>query len=247
MADVEALNKAAFAREIDVTKLSYHAYAYCAALRVLDAGSIGRAADRCSFPNADATRRLAAAISACHSGKIRRELPPRLDSLAARKQDGLVFHRLEPPLQDSLRRRLITTERFTYERTGKKASTRHSERETGAADSVGAPINRRCGRAKNSVNRVSRRSVEYASHRAATCRVPNTPGDERRLMYRHMTLRNEYPLISQNGRRAVEILSEGQRRMNPRVRTTWFLGDLSAPCICAAAAASVTRLVPPGC
>ena len=44
MADVEALNKAAFAREIDVTKLSYHAYAYCAASYVLlDAGSaLGR-------------------------------------------------------------------------------------------------------------------------------------------------------------------------------------------------------------
>ena len=44
MADVEALNKAAFAGEIDVTKLSYHAYAYCAASYVLlDAGSaLGR-------------------------------------------------------------------------------------------------------------------------------------------------------------------------------------------------------------
>src|ERR1700757_3749678 len=29
MADVEALKKAAFAQDIDVTKLSYHAYAYC--------------------------------------------------------------------------------------------------------------------------------------------------------------------------------------------------------------------------
>src|SRR5262245_65066066 len=44
LADVEALNKAAFARDVDVTKLSYHAYAYCAADYVLlDAGSaLGR-------------------------------------------------------------------------------------------------------------------------------------------------------------------------------------------------------------
>ena len=44
MADVEALNKAAFAREVDVTKLSFHAYAYCAGDYVLlDAGSaLGR-------------------------------------------------------------------------------------------------------------------------------------------------------------------------------------------------------------
>ena len=44
MADVEALNKAAFAGEADVTKLSYHAYAHCASSYVLlDAGSaLGR-------------------------------------------------------------------------------------------------------------------------------------------------------------------------------------------------------------
>src|SRR4029453_7265004 len=44
LADVEALNKAAFAGEAQVTKLSYHAYAYCAGAYVLlDAGSaLGR-------------------------------------------------------------------------------------------------------------------------------------------------------------------------------------------------------------
>src|SRR3954451_1102185 len=42
--DVEALNQAAFAGAADVTKLSYHAYAYCADNYVLlDAGSaLGR-------------------------------------------------------------------------------------------------------------------------------------------------------------------------------------------------------------
>src|SRR5258705_4887319 len=43
MADVEALNKAAFAGQADVTKLSYHAYAYCTRDYVLlDAGSARR-------------------------------------------------------------------------------------------------------------------------------------------------------------------------------------------------------------
>src|SRR5277367_3527662 len=44
LADVEALNKAAFAGGADVTKLSYHAYAFCADRYVLlDAGSaLGR-------------------------------------------------------------------------------------------------------------------------------------------------------------------------------------------------------------
>src|SRR5262245_42704912 len=44
MADIEALNAAAFAGQIDVTKLSFHAYAYCIGSYVLlDAGSaLGR-------------------------------------------------------------------------------------------------------------------------------------------------------------------------------------------------------------
>ena len=44
IADVEALNKATFAHDIDVTKLSYHAYAYCVGDYVmLDAGgALGR-------------------------------------------------------------------------------------------------------------------------------------------------------------------------------------------------------------
>src|SRR3981189_2083887 len=44
LADVEALNRSAFAGEADVTKLSYHAYAFCIGSYVLlDAGSaLGR-------------------------------------------------------------------------------------------------------------------------------------------------------------------------------------------------------------
>src|SRR5215471_7690912 len=44
LADIEALNTAAFAGDPDVTKLSFHAYAYCADRYVLlDAGSaLGR-------------------------------------------------------------------------------------------------------------------------------------------------------------------------------------------------------------
>ena len=43
-ADVEALNRSAFEGRADITKLSYHAYAYCAdAYAILDAGSaLGR-------------------------------------------------------------------------------------------------------------------------------------------------------------------------------------------------------------
>src|SRR5688500_13831762 len=44
LADIEALNMAAFAGDVDVTKISFHAYAYCAdKSSLLDAGSaLGR-------------------------------------------------------------------------------------------------------------------------------------------------------------------------------------------------------------
>ncbi len=52
--DVEALNRAAFAGELDVTKLSYHAFAFCSdryvAARTREARSAGTA-DRSSSPN----------------------------------------------------------------------------------------------------------------------------------------------------------------------------------------------------
>ena len=39
LADVEGLNTSAFAGELDVTKLSYHAYAYCTGRYALPASS----------------------------------------------------------------------------------------------------------------------------------------------------------------------------------------------------------------
>jgi 1,4-dihydroxy-6-naphthoate synthase len=80
LADVEALNKAAFAGEVDVTKLSYHAYAYCAADYVLlDAGS---ALGRNCGPLLISTRAIAPADVA--SGTLRIAIPGKV-------HDGRIF------------------------------------------------------------------------------------------------------------------------------------------------------------
>ena len=71
MADIEALNASAFAGEVDVTKLSFHAYAYCADDYVLlDAGSaLGRNCGPLLIS------RRAIATDEVASGKVRIAIP----------------------------------------------------------------------------------------------------------------------------------------------------------------------------
>src|SRR5512133_1641142 len=71
LADVEALNTAAFAGEVDVTKLSFHAYAYCADRYVLlDAGSaLGRSCGQLLIS------RRKIPISEASAGKLRIAIP----------------------------------------------------------------------------------------------------------------------------------------------------------------------------
>src|SRR5262245_21657587 len=121
MADVEALNKAAFAREVDVTKLSYHAFAYCAGDYVLlDAGS---ALGRNCGPLLIAKRAIAAEEVA--AGKLRIAIPGQyttanfLLGLAfpdARDKTEMVFSAIESALQnDEYDAGVIIHEnRFTY-------------------------------------------------------------------------------------------------------------------------------------
>src|SRR5213078_2350055 len=121
----EALNKAAFAGEVDVTKLSFHAYAYCAAYYVLlDAGSaLGRNCGPLLISRRPITAEEAAA------GKLRIAIPGRYTTanfllgyafpLAADKTE-LLFSDTEPAvLAGRYDAGLIIHEnRFTYEAKG---------------------------------------------------------------------------------------------------------------------------------
>ena len=242
MADVEALNKAAFAREIDVTKLSYHAYAYCAASYVLlDAGSaLGRGCGPLLISKRTIAREDVAA------GNLSIAIPGKYTTAnfllglafpAARNKTELVFSSIEPALQDELYDAglIIHENRFTYEANGLKKVIdlgEFWERETGAPIPLGGiAINRSLpDEAKHSVNRVVRRSVEYAfAHRAASLPFVREHAQEMSedVMYRHIDLYvNEYSVdLGKDGRRAVEILFEKARAtgMIPEVKDDLFL------------------------
>ena len=127
LADVEALNKTAFAGEADVTKLSYHAYAHCtgrlrAARRRQRAGTQLRTAAH--FQARDSPKEVAA-------GALRIAIPGKyttanfLLGLAfpqAQDTTELVFSAIEPALLNGEfdAGLIIHENRFTYEAKGLK-------------------------------------------------------------------------------------------------------------------------------
>jgi 1,4-dihydroxy-6-naphthoate synthase len=228
LADVEALNKSAFAGEADVTKLSYHAYAYCAADYVLlDAGSaLGRNCGPLLISKRTISQEDVAA------GELRIAIPGKYTTAnfllglafpAATNKSELVFSAIEPALlNDECDAGLIIHEnRFTYEAKGLKKIIdlgEFWERETGAPIPLGGiVINRALPEdVKQTVNRVLRRSVEYAfANRAASLPYVRAHAQEMNedVMYKHIDLYvNEYSVdLGADGRRAVELLFDRAR------------------------------------
>jgi 1,4-dihydroxy-6-naphthoate synthase len=237
LADVEALNRSAFAGETDVTKLSYHAYAHCAAAYVLlDAGSaLGRNCGPLLIS------RRAISQSDVAAGALRIAIPGKyttanfLLGLAfpkAQDKTALVFSDIEAALlSDEYDAGLIIHEnRFTYEAKGLKKIIdlgEFWERETGAPIPLGGIVIKRTlpEEVKLTVNRVLRRAVEYAfANRAASLPYVREHAQEMSedVMYRHIDLYvNEYSVdLGNEGRRAVELLFE-------RARSTGIIPDLT--------------------
>jgi 1,4-dihydroxy-6-naphthoate synthase len=223
MADVEALNRSAFAGEADVTKLSYHAYAYCASDYVLlDAGSaLGRNCGPLLVSKRTITRAEVAA------GKLRIAIPGKYTTAnfllglafpAAQNKTELVFSAIEPALlADACDAGLLIHEnRFTYEARGLKKIIdlgEFWESETGAPIPLGGIVVKRAlpDEVKHAVNRVLRRSVEYAfAHREASLPFVRAHAQEmsEEVMCRHIDLYvNQYSVdLGDEGRRAVRVL-----------------------------------------
>jgi 1,4-dihydroxy-6-naphthoate synthase len=223
MADVEALNKAAFAGEIDVTKLSYHAYAYCAGNYVLlDAGS---ALGRNCGPLLISKRAIAWDEAA--AGKLRIAIPGRFTTanvllgLAfpnAQNKSERLFSEIESAvLNGEFDAGLIIHEnRFTYAAKGLKKFVdlgEFWESETGAPIPLGGIV---AGRGlphevQRTVNRLLRRSVEYAfAHREASLPFVRAHAQEmsEEVIYKHIDLYvNEFSIdLGMEGRRAVTTL-----------------------------------------
>jgi 1,4-dihydroxy-6-naphthoate synthase len=247
LADVEALNRAAFAAETDVTKLSYHAYAYCANVyALLDAGS---ALGRNCGPLLISRRSIAPREVA--EGTLRIAIPGAFTTAnfllglafpAARDKTALLFSAIEPALlNDEYDAGLIIHEnRFTYEAKGLKKIIdlgEFWEGETGAPIPLGGIAVRRAlpDAVKDAVNRVLRRSVEYAfAHRTASLPFVREHAQEMRedVMYRHIDLYvNQYSIdLGTEGRRAVELLFEKARATGiiPAMRERLFLSNASS-------------------
>jgi 1,4-dihydroxy-6-naphthoate synthase len=228
LADVEALNTSAFAGDADVTKLSYHAYAYCADKYVLlDAGSaLGRNCGPLVISKRPISKDevAASALRIAIPGKF--TTANLLSGLAfpkAQRKTELVFSEIEHAL---LRGEfdcgvIIHENRFTYEAKGLKKVIdlgEFWETETGAPIPLGGIVVNRMlpDEVKHAVNRVLRQSVEYAfANRSASLPYVRAHAQEmsEEVMYKHIDLYvNEYSIdLGVDGRRAVELLFERAR------------------------------------
>src|SRR5687768_14666582 len=243
LADIEALNMAAFAGEVDVTKLSFHAYAYCADRYVLlDAGS---ALGRNCGPLLISKRPIA--MEEVAAGNLRLAIPGKyttanfLCGLAfpqAQDKTELLFSDIEAAVLDGRYDAglIIHENRFTYEAKGLRKIIdlgEFWERDTGAPIPLGGIVIRRSlpEAVTQKVNRVIRRSVEYAfAHRDASLPFVRQHAQEMSedVMYRHIDLYvNEYSVdLGPEGRRAVEVLFERAKGVGviPPVTAGIFLG-----------------------
>jgi 1,4-dihydroxy-6-naphthoate synthase len=228
LADVESLNDAALAGQAQVSKLSYHAYAYCAdRYALLDAGSaLGHHCGPLLIANRAISPREVAA------GELRIATPGKYTTAnfllglafpAAHNKTELVFSDIEGALlRDEFDAGVIIHEnRFTYEEKGLRKIVDLGElweRDTGAPIPLGGIVISRAlpDEVKRAVNRIVRRSVEYAfAHREASLPFVRAHAQEMRedVMYRHIDLYvNEYSVdLGADGRRAVEVLFDRAR------------------------------------
>ncbi len=242
MADIEALNSAAFAGGVDITKLSFHAFAYCADDYVLlDAGS---ALGRNCGPLLISQRPISPEEVA--AGDLRIAIPGKyttanfLLSLAfprATDKSECLFSDIEAGVLDGRfdAGLIIHENRFTYADRGLKKFIdlgEFWESETGTAIPLGGiVISRRLpADVRQRVNRVMRRSVEYAfANRDASLPFvrANAQAMSDEVMYKHIDLYvNEYSVdLGVDGRRAIEVLFERARNSGviPEMKEDLFL------------------------
>jgi 1,4-dihydroxy-6-naphthoate synthase len=243
LADIEKLNAGALAGAADVTKLSYHAYAYCLdGYVLLDAGS---ALGRDCGPLLISKRTIT--IEEAAEGGLRIAIPGKYTTAnfllglavpSARETTEVLFSDIEPAL---LAGRfdagvIIHENRFTYEAKGLRKILdlgEFWERETGGPIPLGGIVARRSlpDAVKWTLNRVIRRSVEYAfAHREASLPFVREHAQEMSedVMYRHIDLYvNEFSIgLGDEGRRAVRTLFERAAAAGviPAPRQPLFLG-----------------------
>lgn len=223
LADVEALNRDAFDGRTDVTKLSYHAFAYCAErYGMLTAGS---ALGRNCGPLLISRRPIAQDEVA--AGRLRIAIPGRYTTAnlllglafpAATNTTAMVFSEIESAVQEGRVDAgvIIHENRFTYEARGLRKVVdlgEFWEAATGHPIPLGGIVMRRSWPAdlQTAMNRILRRSVEYAfAHRDETLPFVRAHAQDMddAVMFKHIDLYvNNFSIdLGADGRRAVETL-----------------------------------------
>ena len=221
--DVETLNHRTFAGQADVSKLSYHAYAYCAGDYVLlDAGSaLGRNCGPLliSHRTISPSEVAAGAVTIAIPGKF--TTANFLLGLAfpgAVNKTPLVFSDIENAVASGRYDAglIIHENRFTYQAKGLKKILdlgEFWESATGLPIPLGGIVVKRSmpEEVQRAMNRVLRRSVEFAfAHRGASLPYVRAHAQEMSedVMYQHIDLYvNDFSIdLGAEGRRAVEML-----------------------------------------
>ena len=248
LADIEALNHAAFDGVPDVSKLSFHAFAYCADRYVLlDAGS---ALGRNCGPLLISKRPIS--LAEVEGGRVSIAIPGKFTTAnflcglafpAAQNKTEVLFSDIEPALLEGRFDTgvIIHENRFTYRAKGLLKIIdlgEFWETETGTPIPLGGIVVKRSlpGEVKRAVNRVMRRSVEYAfAHRDASLPYVRAHAQEmsEQVMYQHIDLYvNDYSVdLGDEGRRAVAVLFDRAQRAGimPGVQNDLFLDRAVAP------------------
>ena len=225
LADVEALNQAAFAGQLDVTKLSYHAFAFCADRFVaLNAGS---ALGRNCGPLLISKRQIAPDEVA--GGSLKIAIPGKYTTAnfllgfafpAAADRSEMVFSEIEGAVLSGEADAgvIIHENRFTYGAKGLQKIIdlgEHWEQQTGFPIPLGGIVASRALPADviARVDRVFRRSVEFAfANPDASLPFVREHAQEMSedVIYQHIRLYvNVYSIdLGIDGRRAVTLLLE---------------------------------------
>ena len=247
--DVETLNQKAFRGELDVTKLSYHAFAYVADQYILlDAGSalgFGVGPLLISKNDYGDLSNLKSQVSNLKIG-----IPGKYTTAnfllglalpdATNKQE-MVFSEIEDALLDEkIDVGLIIHEnRFTYQNKGLKKIVDlgdYWEKRTGCAIPLGGIVaNRRLPvDVQNKLNRVLRKSVEFAfANPKSGLEFIRSHAQEmsEEVMYKHIELYvNKYSIdLGEEGRKAVKLLFDTAREKNiiPEIKEELFLNPLT--------------------
>jgi 1,4-dihydroxy-6-naphthoate synthase len=254
--DVETLNQKAFRSELDVTKLSYHAFAYVADKYVLlDSGSaLGFGVGPLLISNVEIS------ISDLENGQIRNSkseirnpvigIPGKYTTANfllgnafpnATNKVELVFSDIENAvLEGRVDIGLIIHEnRFTYQDKGLKKIIDlgdHWEKQTGCAIPLGGIVaNRRLPLdVQHKLNRVLRKSVEFAfANPKSGLEFIRSHAQEmsEEVMYKHIELYvNKYSVeLGDEGRKAIKLLFDTAQEKNiiPQIKEELFLSPLT--------------------